>query len=154
MSLLLACLLAGPGELPVKLTWNDGDSGSEGFLRLRAGDRSAPLPWIAPFLFVAARVRGEAALDLFIDRRTAFRAVEGRGLRLVEADPAGRTERETDLAGFARAVLDRGRGAAINEGVGRLARGEPLEGLDFRNPSDYDDYLFWIYNLALSQHRE
>jgi hypothetical protein len=37
MTLLLAWLLVGPGDLPVEIKWNDGMAGTEGFLRIRAG---------------------------------------------------------------------------------------------------------------------
>ena len=37
MSVLLACLLAGPGDLPVEPASSEGAAGAETFLRLRAG---------------------------------------------------------------------------------------------------------------------
>jgi hypothetical protein len=37
MIALLACLMLGPGDLPVEVRWNEDGRGTEGFLRLRAG---------------------------------------------------------------------------------------------------------------------
>ncbi len=127
------------------LSWDDR------ILRIRIGNTSGPVPWIAPFLFVAARVGGVEVVDFFVNRKTGFRVAETPGVALTEVDPRARSEVLTDLPGFARAILARRADVPHNEGVPLLARNQPLGWLDFRDPADYDDYLFWIYTLTLSQ---
>jgi membrane associated rhomboid family serine protease len=127
------------------LSWDDR------VLRIRIGNTSGPVPWTAPFLFVAARVNGVDVVDFFVNRRTAFRVAEAPGVALTEVDPRERTEILTDVGGFARAVLARRTSAHLNEGVALLARRQDLGWLDFRDPADYDDYLFRVFNLTLSQ---
>ncbi len=127
------------------LSWDDR------VLRIRIGNTSGPVPWPAPFLFVAARVNGTEVVDFFVNRKTGFRVAESPGVALTEVDPGRRSEVLTDLSGFARAVLARRLPAALNEGVPLLARRQELSWLDFRDPAHYDDYLFWIFTLTLSR---
>jgi hypothetical protein len=127
------------------LSWDDR------ILRIRIGNTSGPVPWNAPFLFVAARVGGVDVLDFFVNRKTGFRVAETPGVALTEVDARERSEVLTDLSGFARAILARRTPAALNEGIALLARHQPLGWLDFRDAADYDDYLFWLYTVTLSQ---
>jgi len=128
----------------------DSASWDDRSLRLRTGGEVLSIPWSAPFLYVAARVGRATFLDLFVNRRTAYRVAARPDVSLVEVDPDRRTEASTDLTGFARAILQYRSGAALNEGVRVLAHHGAWGWLSFRSFSDYDDYVFWIYNLILS----
>ena len=57
----------------------------------------------------------------------------------------------TDLAGFARAAVERTSGAALNDFIRSIADGGDGARLDFRAADNYDDYIFWMYNLTLAQ---
>jgi membrane associated rhomboid family serine protease len=105
-------------------------------LQLRVRGREVHVPWPTPFLYLGARVEGTPFIDLLLGRREAF--------RLALADPA-------DLADLARAIVARREGAALNEGVRVLAHGGSWGWLSFRSHSQYDDYVFWVYNLILSR---
>ncbi|HEX7900722.1 MAG TPA: rhomboid family intramembrane serine protease [Planctomycetota bacterium] len=110
----------------------EGAGWDEEALRLRAGGREYTIPWSSPFLYVGARVEGAYLLDVFVDRHTAFR---------FEGKPGA----------VARAVLENRRGAVLNEGVRVLAHWGGWGWLSFRTRADYDDYVFWLYNLVLSR---
>ncbi len=132
-----------PAPVPVEsASWDDR------VLRLRAGNQIVPLPWSAPFLFVGAAAAGETFIDLFAGGRTAFRIVERPGVPFTRIDIARRSEVSTDLAGLARSIQDARRGAGCNEGIAVLAQAGALGWLAFRTAAEYDDYLFWTYNLA------
>ena len=114
------------------------------------GDQSVPVPWSAPFLFVAASAGGETFIDLFVGSKSAFRVRTSPAVAITRVDVRRRSEESTDVAGLARDILG-ARPAAANEGVRLLAEGRDLGWLAFRTAADYDDYLFWTYNLALSK---
>ncbi len=101
-------------------------------LRFRAEGVDYAVPWSQPYLYVGARVEGLPVLDVFVARRSAFRF-------------AGKP------AAVARAALENRRGAVLNEGVRVLAHLGAWGWLDFRSRRDYEDYLFWLYNLVLSR---
>ncbi|MBI3855041.1 MAG: rhomboid family intramembrane serine protease [Planctomycetes bacterium] len=134
-----------PAPAPV-----DSASWDSRALRLRAGDQVVPVPWTTPFLYVAARLEGQAFLDVFVNRKTAYRIPDARHIPLRQIDQDGRTEIPTDLAGLARAVMDRATVAVLNEGLRGGAAGD-WGRLDFRTRRDYDDYVFWLYNLTLAK---
>ena len=127
------------------VSWNDQ------LLRLRMGDQIVPVPWSAPFLHVAASVRGTPAVEIFVDRRTAFRIPEGA--RLVEVDAHRRSESPAVPSDLGRAILKYLGTATADEGIRRLAEGAGWDRLSFSSPVEYDDYLFWIYNLAIERAR-
>jgi membrane associated rhomboid family serine protease len=134
-----------PRPIPVESTnWDDRT------LRLRAGEHIVMVPWSAPFLFVGARIDGIPFIEIFVNRRTAYRINDARHIPLTEVDPVSRKEGATDLAGLARAVLDRAAGST-NDGVRDLAGARDGGRLDFRSAADYDDYVFWLYNLILAK---
>jgi len=134
-----------PRPIPVEAaSWDDRT------LRLRAGEQIVMLPWSAPFLFVGARVDGAPFVEIFVNRRTAYRIDDARHVPLTEVDPGSRTEGPTDLAGLARAALDRAAGST-NDGLRELAGSRDGRRLDFRSAADYDDYIFWLYNLILAK---
>lgn len=118
-------------------------------LRLSHGGTYAAIPWETPFLFIGAGVGRTTFVDLFLNRRAAFRIADGAPL--TEVDPLRRRERPADLADFARAVLKFRSGAALNEGIRVLAGHGSWGWLHFADASDYDDYVFWTYNLILSR---
>jgi hypothetical protein len=111
----------------------------EDLLRLRVSTGVVEIPWSAPFLYVGARVAGEDVVDVFVNRRTAY--------RITDRGPSS----TVDLAAFARAVVDFRQGAVLNEGIRVLAGNGAWAWLAFSRPADYDDYLFWLYNLILSR---
>ena len=47
-----------------------------------------------------------------------------------------------------RSILEARGEAGSNEGIRVLAQSGALGWLAFRSQADYDDYLFWAYNLA------
>ena len=108
-------------------------------LRLRVLGETIAVPWSAPFLYVGARVGGEDVIDVFVNRRAAFRIADKAAFE------------EGDLERLARAVVEYRQGAVLNEGVRVLAGNGAWGWLAFRQRSDYDDYLFWLYNLVLSR---
>ena len=146
-----ALILDAEVNLPPPLAAVESLGWDDRVLRIRIGNTSGPVPWTTPFLFVAGRIGGVEVLDFFVNRKTGFRVVESPGVALTEVDALRRSEVLTDLPGFARAILARRTPAALNEGVPLLARKQDLGWLDFKVSADYDDYLFWIYNLTLSQ---
>ena len=115
-----------PRVLVEAADWNDEA------LRFRAGGTDHVVPWPLPFLYVGARVEGVAVLDVFVTRRAAFRFAGKPGA-------------------VARAVIENRRGAVLNEGVRALAHAGAWGWLEFRSARDYDDYVFWLYNLVLSR---
>jgi len=120
-------------------------------LRFRSGDQVIQLPWTAPFLWVGARSEGRAFLDVFVNRRTAFRVADSRAILLTEVDPSGRSEVAKEFPALARSALTLAAGSALNEGVTTAAEQSAWGRLDFPRDSDYDDYVFWLYNLILSR---
>ncbi len=127
----------------------DSASWDDRLLRLAVGGQVVPVAWPAPFLYVGARVTGRTFIDILVNRRVAYRVPEG--IAMARVDPLRRRESDAELRDLAEAVLDHHRGAAVNEGVSVLAGHGSWGWLSFRNPSDFDDYLFWIYNLTLSR---
>jgi membrane associated rhomboid family serine protease len=135
-----------PAPAPVESASWDGRT-----IRFRAGDQVIAVPWSNPFLYVGARISGAAFIDVFVNRKTAYRIRDARGILLRQVDHDGRSETTTDLTGFAHAVVGRAGGAAINEWIRSFARGGDGARLDFRTSDHYDDYIFWLYNLTLAQ---
>ena len=127
-------------QLVEAVSWN------ESLLRLRMGNQMMPVPWSAPFLYVAAEVEGKARLDLFVNRRTSYRLPDG--IRLTKVDSVRRSEEAAVPSDLARSILAHRGSATAGEGIRMMSEGLALA-FDFRQ--DYDDYLFWIYNLALSR---
>ncbi len=146
-----ALILRDPANEPPRPVVVDAASWDPRNLRLRAGTDSSSLAWSSPFLYVAARVRGQAFMDVYLSRRVAFRLVDAPTVAYSEADPESRSEFDADLRHFARAVIELRQSAALNEGVRVLAHGGDWGWLSFKSAEDYDDYLFWLYNLILSQ---
>ncbi len=133
-----------PPRVPVQAAaWDDA------FLRFTVGSDVRPVLWTAPFLYLGARAGREPFVDVFVNRRTAFR-VTGAA-RIVHVDARRRSETPGDLEDLARAILQYRSGAALNEGIHVLAKRGQWGWLGFRNPADYEDYAFWIYNLILSR---
>lgn len=118
-----------PPPVPRRVEGADWD---DEVLRVRVEGQDVVVPWSAPFLYVGARVEGGAILDVFVSRTAAFR---------FEGKPAA----------VARAVVENRRGAALNEGVRVLADFGAWGWLDFPSRAAYDEYVFWLYNLILSQ---
>jgi membrane associated rhomboid family serine protease len=137
-----------PGNAPSPAVPVHTASWDDRVLRLRVESQVIPLPWSMPFLFVGAAVNGVAFIDVFPGGRTAFRIPERPGVPLTRVDALRRSEETTDLAGLARSILDARGGAGMNEGIRVLAQSGALGWLAFRSQADYDDYLFWAYNLA------
>jgi membrane associated rhomboid family serine protease len=146
-----AVILHNRSNFPPKPVVVEGASWDGRSLRIRAGDQAVVVPWTSPFLFVGARVADQTVIDVFLNRRTAYRIADARGTALREIARDGRAEVAADLGGFARAVLDRAGTATANDGVGKIAAGAAWDRLDFRSPTDYDDYVFWFYNLVLDK---
>jgi membrane associated rhomboid family serine protease len=146
-----AVILHNKSNFPPKPVVVESASWDARAIRIRVSDQVVMVPWSAPFLDVGARVGEKAFIDLYLNRRTAYRIPDARSVALKEVVRDGRAEVGTNLGGFARAILDRGSSASINEGVRTLAADAAWDRLDFRTPSDYDDYVFWLYNLTLAQ---
>ena len=145
-----AKILHNRSNMPPRPVSVEGASWDDRSLRLRAGEQVVMVPWSAPFLSVGARIDGVPFVEIFVNRRTAYRINDARHIPLTEVDPASRKEGASDLAGLARAVLDRAAGSS-NDGLQALA-GSPGGGrLDFGSAADYDDYIFWLYNLILAK---
>lgn len=119
-------------------------------LRLRLGNQSVPVPCSAPFLIAAAGVGDETFIDLFVSPTSAFRIPRAETVAITRVDVRRRSEEAADLGGLARDLLE-ARPSSGNEGLRLLAEGKDLGWLAFRSAADYDDYLFWTYNLALSK---
>ena len=111
-----------------------------------------PIPWTAPFLYVAASVQGTQLVEIFIDRRTAHR-IPAKA-RLVEVDASQRSESDAGPSDLGRAILKHVGVATADEGIRKLSEGADFDRLSFSNPAEYDDYLFWIYNLSMEQARK
>ncbi len=118
-------------------------------IRLSSGDEVHAFPWTAPFLYIGARLGGAAFIDIFVNRRTAFRV--GEGASFTEVDPLRRRETSVNLEDFADAILKNRSGAALNDGVRLLAHRGSWGWLAFKNAADHDDYVFWMYDLILSR---
>jgi membrane associated rhomboid family serine protease len=146
-----AIILHNRSNFPPERTEAQGASWDNRVMRIRTADQIVVVPWNAPFLYVAGRTQGRAFIDVFLNRRSAFRIDDARSVPLTAVDPATRTEVSSDLVGFARAIRQRPGSAAANEGISVVAEGGDWRWLDFRERSDYDDYLFWLYNLVLAQ---
>jgi hypothetical protein len=135
-----------PAPIPVESASWDGRA-----IRFRAGDQVIAVPWSNPFLYVGARISGAAFIDVFVNRKTTYRIRDARGILLRQVDHDGRSEITSDLGGFARSVVERVGGAAINAGIRSFASAGDGARLDFRTSDHYDDYIFWLYNLTLAQ---
>jgi membrane associated rhomboid family serine protease len=145
-----AKILHNRSNMPPRAIPVEGASWDDRTLRLRAGEQIVMVPWSAPFLFVGARVDGVPFVELFVNRRTAYRIRDARHIPLTEIDSGSRSELATDLGGLARAALNRAAGST-NDGLRALAGDGNGGRLDFRNAADYDDYIFWLYNLILAK---
>jgi membrane associated rhomboid family serine protease len=129
----------------------DGASWDNRFLRLRVADQILLLPWTNPFLWVAARSEGRTFIDFLVTRRSAFRVVDSRAVPLTEVDPSGRNEVTAGFTGFARAILRNAPAETITPGIRIAAVQDAWGRLDFPRNSDYDDYVFRVYNLILAR---
>jgi membrane associated rhomboid family serine protease len=145
-----AKVLHNRSNLPPRAVTVEGASWDDRALRLRAGDQILPVPWSSPFLWAAARIDGRPFVDIFVTRRSAYRILGARHVPLTEVDPTSRREISSDLASFARAVLERA-GGATSDGLRAAAGLSDWGRLDFGNAADYDDYLFWLYTLTLAK---
>jgi hypothetical protein len=146
-----AKILHNRANLPPVPTPVEGVSWDARYLRFRTGDQIVQLPWTAPFLWGGARSEGRAFIDVFVNRRTAFRIQDGRSTLLTEVDGSGRTEVSRSFSDFARAVRRSASAADQNEGIAIAAEQSAWGRLDFPENSDYDDYVFWLYNLILAR---
>lgn len=145
-TLLVPC---GPGYEPPtpvdadRVTWDDRT------VKFTWGSETQVFPWSTPFLYLAAVVSGGPVVDTFVTPRLAFRA-SARTI-FVHVDWTLRRETRLSIREFAQAIAERHRGAAINDGVRVLASRGSWGWLVFRNPEDYEDYVFWLYTLLLSR---
>jgi|SRR6185295_3701494 len=146
-----AIILHNRSNFPPVPTTVDSASWDGRALRFRAGDQAVSVPWSGPFLFAGARINGAAFIDVFVNRKTAYRIKDLRAVALRQIGSDGRSETATDLAGFARAAVERTSGAALNDFIRSIADGGDGARLDFRAADNYDDYIFWLYNLILAQ---
>jgi len=146
-----ALILHNRSNQPPEPAAVDGASWDNRFLRLRVADQILLLPWTNPFLWVAARSEGKTFIDFYVTRRSAFRIVDSRAVPLTEVDPAGRNEVSAGFTGFARAVLRNAPPEAITPGIHIAAVQDAWGRLDFPRDSDYDDYVFRVYNLILAR---
>ena len=146
-----AIILHNRSNFPPAPVAVDSASWDDRAIRIRAGDQVVPLPWSAPILYVGARINGAAFIDVIINRKTAYRIRDSRAIPLRRVDSDGRSESATDLGGFASSVVVRAAGTTINDGIRTAAEGGIGSRLDFRTPENYDDYIFWLYNLILAQ---
>ncbi|HLY10719.1 MAG TPA: rhomboid family intramembrane serine protease [Planctomycetota bacterium] len=146
-----AKILHNRANLPPPPSSVDGVSWDDRNLRFRSRDQIAQIPWASPFLWVAARSQGRVWVDVFLNRRTAFRVEDGRSTLLTEVDPSGRTEVARDLQTFAQAIQRQATTTDVNAGIRILADQGSWGRLDFSRGSDYDDYIFWLYNLILAR---
>jgi membrane associated rhomboid family serine protease len=146
-----ALILHNRSNLPPAPAPVDGASWDTRFLRLRVSDQILLLPWSNAFLWVAARSEGRAFVDLYVNRRSAYRIADSRAVLLTEVDPAGRSEVAAGFTGFARAVLRHAAPETVNPGIGIAAVQDAWGRLDFPRDSDYDDYVFRLYNLILAR---
>jgi membrane associated rhomboid family serine protease len=146
-----AVILHNRSNFPPKPVAVESASWDARAFRIRAGDQVVVIPWTGPFLCIGARIQDQTVIDVFVNRRTAYRIADARGVALREVARDGRAEVATDLGGFARAIIDRAGTASLNDGIKRIAAGAAWDRLDFRSPTDYDDYVFWKYNLVLDK---
>jgi membrane associated rhomboid family serine protease len=135
-----------PAPVPV-----DSASWDDRVIRFRAGDQVVAVPWSGPILYVGAQINGQAFIDVIVSRKSAFRIRASRAVILRQIDSDGRSEIASTLVGFASAVVMRAAGAVLNEGIRTAADGGIGTRLDFRTAENYDDYIFWMYNLTLAQ---
>ncbi len=146
-----ALILHNRSNLPPAPARVDGASWDTRFLRLRVADQILLLPWSNAFLWVGARSEGRAFVDLYVNRRSAYRIADSRAVLLTEVDAAGRSEVPAGFTGFARAVLRHAAPDSVSPGIRSAADQEPWGRLDFPRDSDYDDYVFRLYNLILAR---
>jgi membrane associated rhomboid family serine protease len=146
-----AKILHNRANLPPSATPVESVSWDARYLRFRTGDQIVQLPWPSPFLWIGSRSEGQAFIDVFVNRRTAFRVRDARSTLLTEVDASGRSELSRSFPDFARALLGSAAGADLNEGITIAAEQSAWGGLDFPEHSDYDDYVFWLYNLTLAR---
>ena len=146
-----AKILHNRANLPPAAVPVEGVSWDERHLRFRSGDQIVQVPWTAPFLWVGARSEGLPFIDIFVNRRTGYRILDSRSTLLTEVDSGSRTEVAREFPAFARAILARASAADLNEGISTAAEQNAWGRLDFPRNSDYDDYIFWLYNLILAR---
>jgi membrane associated rhomboid family serine protease len=146
-----ALILHNRSNLPPAPARVDGASWDTRFLRLRVSDQILLLPWSNVFLWVAARSEGLAFVDLYVNRRSAYRIADSRAVLLTEVDATGRSEMTAGFTGFARAVLRHAAPDSVNPGIRSAAVQDAWGRLDFPRDSDYDDYVFRLYNLILAR---
>jgi len=146
-----AKILHNRANLPPTPSPVEGVSWDARNLRFRSGDRIVQIPWAAPFLWVGARSEGQVFIDVFVNRKTAFRVLDLRSTLLTEVDSSGRSEVSRTISEFARAALRSAAGVDLNEGLRIAAEQSAWGRLDFPQNSDYDDYIFWLYNLILAR---
>ncbi|MBI4565836.1 MAG: rhomboid family intramembrane serine protease [Planctomycetes bacterium] len=125
--------------VPERLSWNELELAwtIEGAMRRT--------PWSAPFLALGALVNRTALVDVFLSRSSAIRATRSVELsRRVD----GHGEESASLSMFAADLLDLRDGTVVNEGVRGLATRGAWGWLAFTDAKDYDDYVFWAYNVV------
>jgi membrane associated rhomboid family serine protease len=144
-----ALILDVPANRPPEPALVQSGGWDDRFIRFTSEGEPFTLAWTSPFLYIGARLKGREFIDIFVNRGSAFRITEETSLTAV--DPRRRTESDAGLADLARAIIDRRSGAALNDGIRVLAKHGAWGWLSFRSPRDYEDYLFWVYNLILSQ---
>jgi membrane associated rhomboid family serine protease len=126
-----ALILHGKANQPPSAKPVEGASWDARTIRLRSGDQILQVPWPAPLLWVAARSEGNTFIDVFVNRRTAFRIPDSRSVLLTEIDPSGRSESAATFAALARGIRANAAPSALNEGIAFAAMQDAWGRLDF-----------------------
>jgi hypothetical protein len=103
--------------------------------------------WDVPMLAIGANVGGQVVLDVFLGARFRARVTAATPLRYVD----GSRQYAATLQNLAAALVQLRSGTALNEGVRVIAGGGLWGWLAFPSEAEYEDYLFWIYNLVLGR---
>lgn len=139
----------GPGAMPPTPVEVDRISWDDSRLSPTVGDEQRPIPWSAPYLYLASVVCREPQLDVYVTGQHVFRVTSRAEMR--EIDPEARTERGAMLRDLASTLLRKNEGAAMNDGVRVMAHRGSWGWLSFQDPAYYDDYAFWMYTLVTTQ---
>lgn len=126
-----------------RVIWDDTRIG------ITVGNEAQPVPWMTPYLYVAAMVLREPVIDIHVTARHVVRVTPRTIFEFVDA--AARRQYRMTVRDFAQAVIERRHGAAINDGIRVLAHRGSWGWLQFADPADYEDYSFWLSTLLLSR---
>ncbi|MHC4606812.1 MAG: rhomboid family intramembrane serine protease [Planctomycetota bacterium] len=135
------------GYMPPRATDVKSVSWTEKGFTYAIGIEFASIPWTAPLLYAAGKIAGEPVLDILLSLKQRIRVRRSTVMRY--ADSRSRDESPANLQDLVNVVYNRRGSRAVNESVRLLAEKGSQGWLPFATEADYEDHVFWAFNVTL-----